>query len=354
MGLAACTSRVEPPPAPPPPQQITVVGVGDILLGRKLAVEMQTTGDYALPFQNIAPLLTQADVAFGNLEGVFCEKRPWPTDGMVFRIRPEAVKSLIAGGIDVVSIANNHFGDGGDACMTFSFAHLRANGIAAAGAGANYDEAHAPAIIERKGVKFAFLAYTYADRNDKKDVVTGFSPAPSPTPSASLKAAATKAKPAQRPVIAGRNPENVRRDVEAALQQADVVIVSLHDGAEYLQRVAKETEQFAHAAIDAGATAVLGHHPHVPQRVEHYKDGWIFYSLGNFVFQQNTPPAVKHALIARLTFNGKSLVQVEALPAYIETFARPRLATPEEAAKILGGIGIKTSILWKASDTLAP
>ena len=116
----------------------------------------------------------------------------------------------------------------------------------------------------------------------------------------------------------------------AARAQADVVIVSLHDGAEYLTRVAKETEEFAHAAIDAGATAVFGHHPHVPQRVEQYKDGWIFYSLGNFVFQQNTPANVRHSLIARLAFEGKNLSRVEALPAYIENYARPRLGLDTE------------------------
>jgi poly-gamma-glutamate synthesis protein (capsule biosynthesis protein) len=154
-------------------------------------------------------------------------------------------------------------------------------------------------------------------------------------------------------VIAGRNPENVRRDVQAALQLADVVIVSLHDGIEYTQRVAQGTQEFSRAAIDAGAIAVLGHHPHVPQRVEPYKHGWIFYSLGNFVFQQNTPPAVKHALMARLTFAGTSLAQVEILPAIIETFAKPRLATPEEAARMLKSIGIESAVLWRR-EAVAP
>jgi poly-gamma-glutamate synthesis protein (capsule biosynthesis protein) len=149
-------------------------------------------------------------------------------------------------------------------------------------------------------------------------------------------------------VIAGRNLEQMKRDVASVRAVADIVMVSLHDGAEYTRRVARETEEFARAAIDAGATAVLGHHPHVPQRVEQYKDGWIFYSLGNFAFQQKTPPEVRHTLIARLTFTGKSLAQVEAVPGYIETFARPRLANGEEAAAILKGIGLSGPLLWSA------
>ena len=354
---AALAALPEPQPvAADEPTQITLVAVGDILLGRRLGVEMKESGDYSLPFHNISFLLTPADIAFGNFEGVFCEKPPWPTTGMVFRLHPDSVKSLVAGGFDVVSVANNHFGDGGNACVTYSLAHLAAHGIAAAGAGNTYEEAHAPAILERLGVKFAFLAYTYEGRNDSPPAPKKNDPAAESSPAnAEQTAAASTAVPGRksfatpRPTIAARNPQNVRRDVAAARQVADVVIVSVHDGAEYLQRVAKETQEFSRAAIDAGATAVLGHHPHVPQRIEQYNGGWIFYSLGNFVFQQNTPPAVKHSLIARLTFTGKTLTKVEALPAYIETFARPRPATPEESARILKSIGVESPLLWQAT-----
>lgn len=353
--LLGCSAGSQSPAiASPPAPEITVVGVGDILLGRQLGTDMKKSGDYNMPFRDMGRLLTEADITFGNLEGTFCEKPPWPVDGVVFRLDPTAVKSLVAGGFDVVSVANNHFGDGGSACIAFSLEHLRAHGIGAPGAGTTYEEAHTAAILERQGVKFAFLAYTYAQRNDRKNVGASLSSPAASSPSADssrkevqLKLAPTKER-IGRPVIAGRAPENVRRDVQAALQKADVVIVSLHDGAEYLQRIAKETEEFARAAIDAGATAVFGHHPHVPQRVEQYKAGWIFYSLGNFVFQQNTPPNVRHALIARLTFRGKLLAQVEAIPAYIETYARPRPVTSEEAEKILKAIGIASPVLWKA------
>ena len=352
-GIAAllASSQSPSPLAPPSPPQTTLVAVGDIMLGRRLGETMRRTGDYALPFQNAASLLA-ADITFGNFEGTFCEKPPWPTSGMVFRIHPEAVKSLLAGGFDVVSIANNHAGDGGDACIRFTTEHLRANGIAFAGAGASYEDAHKPAILERNGVKFAFLAYTYAERNDK-DVGTGFSQPPPDVPSGAnrgqLKLAPTSKSPkVPRPVIAGRNVQNVQRDVAAARQQANVVIVSLHDGAEYTLRVAKETQEFARAAIDAGAIVVLGHHPHVPQHIEQYNGGWIFYSLGNFVFQQNTPPAVKHALLARLTFTGAALQKAEALAGVIESYARPRPATAEETTKILKFIGRDTSLLWSA------
>lgn len=283
---------------------------------------MERSGDYTLPFAAIAPSLAAADLAIGNLEGPFCEKPPFTKEGMVFRVRPRGVESLVFAGFDAVSVANNHFGDGGAACMEFTLAHLRAAKIAAVGAGVNYEEAHAGAVLVRQGVRFALLGYTYAARND----VPG----------------------ANNAVVAGRDAAQVRRDVAAARGRADVVLVTLHDGAEYTRNVARETQEFARAAIDAGATAVFGHHPHVPQRVEAYNGGWIFYSLGNFVFWQNDPAATRTALLARLTFSGARLEKAEALPVVIEAPGVPRLARENEAAAILKLAGLTSPVLAPA------
>jgi poly-gamma-glutamate synthesis protein (capsule biosynthesis protein) len=307
-----------------PPPQTTLVAVGDILLGRSLGVLMEESGNYSMPFENIEQEISSADIAFANLEGPFCGEPPYPGAGMVFRVRPAAVAGLVHAGFDVLSVANNHFDNGGDACIRFSLKHVHQAGIATAGAGETYAAAHAPAILVRHGVRFAFLGYTYADLND--------------TPEAT------------HPVIAGRNPQRVREDVAAALREADAVIVSLHDGTEYTARVARETEEFCHAAIDAGAAVVLGHHPHVPQHIEQYHDGWIFYSLGNFVFQQYTPPEVQTALMARITFQGARVERVEATPLVIEWHSTPRLATREEGAPILSRIGLTKPLLWPPVD----
>ena len=318
--LSAVQPRQEMEVRPIPPANTTLVAVGDILLGRSLGTMMEETHNYSMAFEQIEPELIGADIAFANLEGPFCEVPPYPGEGMVFRVRPAAIAGLVHAGIDVLSVANNHFDNGGDACIRFSLKHVHAAGIATAGAGETYKEAHSPAILVRHGVRFAFLGYTYADLND--------------TPEAT------------HPVIAGRNPEHVREDVVAALREADAVIVSLHDGTEYTARVARETEEFCHAAIDAGAAVVLGHHPHVPQRIEQYHGGWIFYSLGNFVFQQYTPPEVQTALMARVTFTGARVERVEATPLVIEWHSTPRLATKEEGAPILARIGLTKPVLW--------
>jgi poly-gamma-glutamate synthesis protein (capsule biosynthesis protein) len=290
-----------------PPPVTTLVGVGDILLGRSLGTIMESTHDYSMPFRNMEAQLGAADIAFGNLEGPFCAE-------------PAAIAGLVHAGFAVLNVANNHFDNGGYACMRFSLEHVHQAGIATVGAGETYAAAHQPAILVRHGVRFAFLGYTYADLNDAPD--------------------------SSHPVIAGRNPAHVREDVAAALRQADAVIVSLHDGAEYTPRVAPETEEFCHAAIDAGAAVVLGHHPHVPQRVEQYHDGWIFYSIGNFVFQQYKPPETRTALMARVTFLGARVVRVEAVPLVIEYHSRPRPASVTEGAPILARIGLDRPLLW--------
>lgn len=316
-----------PPPgavrAQAEPPRITVVGVGDVFLGRLLGVRMEKENDYSLPFRAVAAELTAADIAFGNLEGAFCPKAPYPPKGIVFRIRPRAVEGLAAAGFDVMSTANNHAGDCGDTGIEFTPTHLQEAGILSAGTGTSFAAAHAPAILERQGVRFAFLAYAYTPRRDTAD--------------------------ARGPVVSGRDPEQVARDVAAARALADVVIVSVHDGTEYTERVAPETEQFARAAIDAGATVVFGHHPHVIQRVESYGNGWIFYSLGNFVFDQ-TRPGTRTGLLARLTFSSARLEQVEAIPIVIDPLSEPRLAKSEEAAPVLAVIGWPNTLLWSAAS----
>lgn len=313
------------------PPRTTLLAVGDILLARQIGVEMQQANDFTLPFQNIAGELRAADIAFGNLEGPFCPRPPFTRRGIIFRVNPRGVEGLLTAGFDVLSVANNHAYDGEETCLQFTVKHLSDNGILPVGAGKTPAEAHAPAIIERNGVRFAFLAYTYAARNEGLEI------------------------PLERRVrtVARLDPARVRLDVARAREneQADVVIVSVHDGAEYTRRPGPRTRLFARAAIEAGASVVLGHHPHVARPVERYFDpvsgrtGWIFYSLGNFVFWQNRP-STREALMARLTFNGTLLEKVEALPVTIEAVATPRLATPEEAPGILTRAGVPASLLW--------
>ena len=105
----------------------------------------------------------------------------------------------------------------------------------------------------------------------------------------------------------------MRKDVASLRQRADVVIVSMHNGIEYMPHPSAKQIEFAHTAIDAGATLVIGHHPHVIQPEEMYRSGRIFYSLGNFVFDQYQREATQHGELVEISFVGTQILSEHVL-----------------------------------------
>jgi len=111
----------------------------------------------------------------------------------------------------------------------------------------------------------------------------------------------------------------VRRDIAAARRQADIVLVSFHWGQEGKTALRDYQVQLGHAAIDAGAAAVIGHHPHILQAVEHYKDGVILYSLGNFTFGSYSKDA-RESAVAELIFDGNRVQTLRLHPINVDNF----------------------------------
>jgi poly-gamma-glutamate synthesis protein (capsule biosynthesis protein) len=219
---------------------------------------------------------------------------------MVFKAEPEMVEALRLAGIDIVSTANNHARDCGSYGVGFTLDWLARNGIAAVGTGATEEAAHQGTVIERNGVRFGFLAYTYdqsngnhADQDDR---------------------------------IAMMDADAMSDDVRDMSGRADVVIVSMHAGLEYWSKPTPSQRKFAHAAIDAGASVVVGHHPHVTQPVENWGNGVIFYSLGNLVFDQFQRRETQRGFIADVRFAGKRLAGYGVIPVDIVRTA-PRIAS---------------------------
>jgi poly-gamma-glutamate capsule biosynthesis protein CapA/YwtB (metallophosphatase superfamily) len=291
-GLAGCggsgSTQPKPEPRPvakkqeeevPPPINRLVFG-GDVMLSRHVAARMKAAGDPALPFRKIAPFFTAADLAFVNLESPFSDKGKPAMGGMVFKAPPETVEGLKLAGIDVVSTANNHTRDQHEYGLLFTLDWLEKNGIAAVGTGRDEAAARAGAVLTSNGVKFGFLGYTYDQRNGnhKEDDNR----------------------------INGLDIVRMREDVAAIRQRSNVTVVSMHAGAEYARQAHPSQQQFARAAIEAGATLVIGHHPHVVQPCEEYQTGVICYSLGNLVFDQ-TAPGTNDGLVVEAEFKGFSL-----------------------------------------------
>jgi len=273
---------------------------GDVMLSRYVGTRARRLADPAAPLRDLASLLSSADIAFVNLEAPFSDHGRPVEKGMVFKAEPEMIEALRVAGIDVVSTANNHARDCGSYGVDFTLDWLAKNGIAAVGTGHTAEEAHHGAVIERNGHRFGFLAYTYdqsngnhADQDDR---------------------------------IAMLQPERMSADVANLRTRADAVIVSMHAGVEYQKQPNAEQRRFAHAAIDAGASVVVGAHPHVTQPVESYREGAIFYSLGNLVFDQFQRQETQHGLIADLRFTGAKLSSYSTIPVDIVSTV-PRVAS---------------------------
>jgi poly-gamma-glutamate synthesis protein (capsule biosynthesis protein) len=260
-------------------EEVSLIAVGDISFSRGVERIVKKRRDINYPFLKIREYLNSADIVFGNLETPITPGPEIPHLGMLFRSNPGTEKALKQAGFSILSLANNHTPDFGEKGLRDTFNFLKSVGIEYVGAGHNKQEAYQPIYIERKGIKFAFLAYTN----------------PAIVPShyeASAKNAGT----------AFMWIDKMIKAVKEAKQKADFAIVSMHAGTEYTQKLNNSQINFAHKAIDAGADLVIGHHPHVVQAIEKYKDKYIFYSLGNFVFDQDRLQETKEGLIIKVYF----------------------------------------------------
>lgn len=301
-----------PGPAPVGPA-IRVVAVGDIMLGGSAAPILAERG-YDYPFARLSPLLAAAEVVFGNLEGPLTARgTPVADKQYVFRSPPgQVAPALKRAGFNVLSLANNHILDYGVEGLVDTMAALDAAGIRYAGAGLDATAARRPAILETPAGRVAVLAYSLT-------FPESFWAGP------------------QRPGTAFGHAACVAEDVRAARAQAELVLVSFHWGREGTTDLRDYQIELAHAAIDAGAHAVLGHHPHVLQAVERYRHGVILYSLGNFVFGSYSPTA-RRSVIAALEFRAGRLAGLRLIPIDVlnaEVLFQPRPLAGAEAEAVI-------------------
>lgn len=284
---------------------VQVVLVGDVSLARGVAdVTAQRGSDY--PLAAVAPWLQTADLAVGNYEGVIAAetvgaRRPGP---LRLRAEPEAAGALARAGFDLLTLANNHTLDWGAEGLRATAERLRGVGIQTVGAGADVEEAARPLVADVQGVKLVWLAFTLVADPPEVDPAEGW-----------LRAALHWAETGK--LIAA---------IRAARPLGDALVVQLHWGHEYTLCPAGWQYQMARAAVEAGAALVIGHHPHVVQKYEAYHNGFIAYSLGNFVFDQERRPGL--AVWAR--FDKRGLIDVRGLT--LQSGLRPEWQSPASAA----------------------
>ncbi|MBU1130463.1 CapA family protein [Patescibacteria group bacterium] len=301
-----------PNATPTPNTQVSLIAVGDIMLSRTVAQKIKQNGsDY--PFAKVSSFLQSADLLFANLETPLTEGRAINSGEMLFRADPALAQTLKKHNFSILSLANNHTPNFGNKGLLDTFQYLSQAGIKYVGAGENQTKASQAQYIEKNGIKFAFLAY------NNPDVV----------PSSYF---ATPNSPGTNPM----NLDNLKSAIKTAKQNADFVIVSMHSGNEYVNNPNQSQTNFAHTAIDAGAQIVIGHHPHTIQILEKYKNKFIFYSLGNFIFDQMWSQQTREGLAIKILFNQQEIEKIDLIPVLINDYCQPQIITDQtHSEKIL-------------------
>jgi len=271
--------------------QIVLMAVGDIMLNRGVELKIkQNQENFNFPFLKIKEYLNEADLIFGNLESVISDKGTNVGSIYSFRANPKTINGLTYAGFNIVSVANNHAFDYTRKALEDSLIRLKQAKISYVGAGFGAQEAHSVVIKQINQTKIGFLAYNgLGSRNWQ----------------------ATKDSSG----IAWLD-ENIASDIKQAKAQTDILIVSMHFGDEYAKRPNGTQTYFAQLAIDSGADLVIGHHPHVIQPVEKYKNKYIAYSLGNFVFDQPFSKETMKGLLLKVLIQNKEIKEV--IPVNIE------------------------------------
>lgn len=328
--LQACT---EPAQKPVPPKPVvttttaTFIAVGDIMLSRGVARKILSAKDPLLPFSRFAQQLRSTDFNFANLESPFSgSDHISPGGSLVFNAPDANISGLLEYNFKVITLANNHAMDQGVKGLRYTRDFLREKSILTVGTGTNLDEAWEPVTYKVKNIKIGFVGASYASINDGGIVRNDY-------------------------VARIEDQQRLRSSIERLRKMgADLIVATMHAGIEDTFKVDRLQQEFAHAAIDYGADLVIGHHPHWIQPLEVYKDRFIFYSLGNFIFDQHNPNN-REGLTIRVTVQKRKtddpavvpvtrIQQIELIPVLIENFSTPREATTEEAIKILQKIGV--------------
>jgi poly-gamma-glutamate capsule biosynthesis protein CapA/YwtB (metallophosphatase superfamily) len=291
---------------------VHITAVGDIMLARGLG-EAILTGADPYPFAAVQQLLGAADLTIGNLESALGDGGRAQAKGYTFLAPSESAEVLAQSGFDILSLANNHAMDYGAQTLLDAIDLLKTQGIAGVGAGADADQAYAPLLIEVGDIRVAFLAFV-----DVPVEVRGFD---------TRTWTATEMKAG----VAWAEPEQIRSGIEAARAIADLVIIMLHSGYEYISAPSPPQQLAAHYAIDAGADLVIGHHAHVLQGVEFYGDGVIVYGLGNFAFEDG---GVNDSGLMHIWLDPEGVRSLEFVPLVLRDDGRPMPADPARADTI--------------------
>jgi poly-gamma-glutamate capsule biosynthesis protein CapA/YwtB (metallophosphatase superfamily) len=325
---------------------VRLVAVGDVQPNRP---------DPASLFELVKSNLAAGDLRICQLEATLSTRGEVRSDvrNPAHRVDPRNVEALTAAGFDVVSFAGNNNLDYGFSAFYDTVELCRSNGISVVGAGRDVEEAIAPVVLAVKDRKVAFVNFCSILRDGYAATSTrgGISPLHVSTFYEPLENVYEQpGTPSRTVTVVDRGDlERVIDTITAARERADIVVACFHWGVHFTHDLATYQPDVAYAAIDAGADLILGTHPHCLQAIDVYKGKPIFYSLGNFAFEQE--PAARHGvgeylsfyglpvdedlpqhphprhcrltMITTITFDGEGTAEARLTPAYFNDDAQP-------------------------------
>lgn len=248
-------------------------------------------------FEKVKQKISGADICFGNLETVLSryEENDNSLGSVDMRGDPESATSLKNAGFTLVNVANNHMMQHGPEAFLETIQLLNANGIEQVGVKSADENWHSqPIIIDKGGMKIGFLGYSF-----ELDL---YHP---------------------RPLYCYGQDEPIIEDIKKLKCEVDFLVLSVHWGLENINRPSIITINRAHKFIDAGADAIIGHHPHVLQGIETYKGKFIAYSLGNFIFDMNWNDVFRESMILKLNIRDRNNFNFEISPTFNNTKYQP-------------------------------
>lgn len=310
------TATVVPIPTQTPIPVTTIAFTGVIVPARCVQAAIDERGDANYVYDEVRDILQGADLAVGVFNATMSDRvnhigcqHTWDLVG-----GPENADALEAAGFDVMSVATNHIQDCGflpcgDNAFFDTLANLDRVGIQHVGAGANLEEALEPIVVEVNGIRFGFVSL--GDINER------------------VFADGTTAG------IAVLSDQNLQTAIDAAREISDVVIVMPHSGPEDYPEVMPQQNYWARHAVEYGADLVVITHAHILQGYEYLDGVPVFYSLGNFVFDQIWARDHQQGVILKVMFEGTSIVDFEFIPTVVDQDGTVHLAAGEEKTEIL-------------------
>ena len=307
---------------------LTVTIVGDIMMARGVATAMGD--DEFASLRQVASGLREADLTIGNLESSLSQDGPPLQGGDSFGADPEVLDAVERAGVDVLSLANNHVGDYGVGALRQTLDAFDDSPMLPVGAGKSLAQAQRPVIVDVGGTRVGVLAFN----------AIGESPAAGPrTPGVIQLRMPPRTGPLSTPELRA-----LTRSVERLGERTDIVVVLPHWGEQYTRRPLPVQRLVARRLVDAGATAVIGGHPHWVQGMEIVDDSVVAYSLGNFVFDMDFSTPTMQGIALDLTFWGSRLMAVtprpvQISPTFVTRFVDGRRATAIEDDVWRNGFG---------------